>query len=115
MVYESRKHPPIPRKAFYTRLALHFGIAALLMIVSIGGGMWGYMHFESLAWRDAFLNTAMLLGGMGPVDAPKTDSGKLFAGWFALYSGLLFIVSAGLLLTPVVHRLMHRFHWEADR
>jgi hypothetical protein len=82
------------------------------MGVSIGGGMLGYMHYEALPWRDAFLNSTMLLGGMGPVDAPKTNDGKMFAGWFALYSGLVFIVTLGLLLTPVVHRVLHRFHWD---
>jgi hypothetical protein len=77
--------------------------------------MAGYMHYESLAWRDAFLNTAMLLGGMGPVDPPHTNGGKMFAGWYALYAGLVFIVTAGLLLAPAVHRVLHRFHWDADK
>jgi hypothetical protein len=76
--------------------------------------MWGYAHFENLAWRDAFLNAAMLLGGMGPVAAPVTDGGKIFAGIYALYSGLVFLISASLLLAPVVHRWMHRFHWDAE-
>ena len=77
-------------------------------------GMWGYERYENLAWRDAFLNAAMLLGGMGPVDDPKTDGGKLFAGLYALYAGLVFLVVAGLLLAPVVHRVLHLLHWEAD-
>jgi hypothetical protein len=64
-----------------------------------------------LSVLDGFLNTAMLLGGMGPVDPPVTPAGKLFAGFFALYAGLVFIVTAALLFTPLVHRLMHRFHW----
>jgi hypothetical protein len=74
--------------------------------------MVGYVAFEHLSWIDAFLNAAMLLGGMGPVNAPQTDGGKLFAGLFALYAGLVFIVTAALLLSPVLHRLMHRMHWK---
>jgi hypothetical protein len=74
--------------------------------------MWGYEHFEHLEWRDAFLNAAMLLGGMGPVEAPATPGGKLFAGFYALYAGLILLVSVGLMLTPVLHRLMHQFHLE---
>lgn len=83
-----------------------------LLVLSLVGGMAGYEHFESLAWRDAFLNSAMLMGGMGPVDPPRTDSGKLFAGMFALYAGLVFLVTAGLVLAPLVHRLLHKFHWQ---
>jgi hypothetical protein len=114
VLYESRRHAPLPRRRFVLRLLSHALVACAVMGVSIGGGMLGYMHYESLPWRDAFLNSTMLLGGMGPVDAPKTDAGKMFAGWFALYSGLVFIVTLGLLLTPVVHRVLHRFHWDAD-
>ena len=78
-------------------------------------GMAGYAYFESLGWRDAFLNAAMLLGGMGPVEAPQTPNGKIFAGLYALYSGLVFLVVAGLLFVPVLHRLLHRFDWESDK
>ncbi|MEP7325310.1 MAG: hypothetical protein ABI836_05110, partial [Gemmatimonadota bacterium] len=68
--------------------------------------------FESLPWRDAFENAAMLLGGMGPVNTPTTNEGKLFAGFYALYAGLVFLVVAAILLTPMVHRIMHKLHWE---
>ena len=75
-------------------------------------GIGGYRHFEGLAWRDGFVNSAMLLGGMGPVDAPRTDGGKIFAGVYALYAGLVFVATAGLLIAPIAHRLLHRYHWE---
>jgi hypothetical protein len=89
-------------------------LAALgLFVLSLALGMWGYGHFEGLAWRDSFLNSAMLLGGMGPVNDPVTDGGKLFAGAYALFAGLVFIVTAGLLLAPPLHRLLHTFHWDA--
>lgn len=114
-MYEPKIKPPIPHKLFVKRVVLHAFLASALLFVSLAIGMAGYMHFESLAWRDAFLNSAMLMGGMGPVDAPKTDDGKLFAGLYALYAGLVFIVTVGLVLTPIVHRLMHKFHWQQDR
>ncbi len=113
-MYESKNKPPIPKRLFARRVALHALIATGLLLLSLAFGMAGYMHYEQLAWRDAFLNSAMLMGGMGPVDAPKTDAGKLFAGLYALYAGLVFIVTVGLALTPIVHRIMHKFHWQQD-
>jgi len=113
-MYEARVHPPIPATHFARRVLLHAAAAIALLLVSLFLGMAGYEYFEHLAWRDAFLNAAMLMGGMGPVDVPRTDGGKLFAGLYALYAGLVFLVAAGLIIAPVVHRLMHRFHWQPD-
>ena len=113
-MYESKTKPPIPRGLFLKRVLFHAVLAATLLLFSLAIGMVGYMHYEQLAWRDAFLNSAMLMGGMGPVDAPKTDDGKIFAGLYALYAGLIFIVTVGLALTPIVHRIMHKFHWQED-
>ena len=76
--------------------------------------MAGYIGLRKLSLVDAFLNAAMLLGGMGPVNPPQTEGGKIFAGCYALYAGLVFIATAALILTPVVHRLIHRFHWDED-
>jgi hypothetical protein len=114
-MYETRTHRPIPRKRFVRRLLLHVAAALVLLLGSLVLGMVGYEYFERLAWRDAFLNSAMLLGGMGPVDAPKTDGGKLFAGLYALYAGLVFLVTVALVFTPIIHRIMHKFHWEQER
>jgi hypothetical protein len=114
MPYERRRARLVPRGAFLRRLAAHGGVALGLLAVSLAIGMWGYARFEGLAWRDAFLNASMLLGGMGPVDAPRTPDGKLFAGVYALYAGLVFLATAGIVAAPVVHRLMHRFHFEDD-
>ena len=110
-MYEPRTEKPLPGRLFVRRLLLHAAAAALIVVASVAIGMAGYMYFEHLAWRDAFLNSAMLLGGMGPVDAPKTDGGKVFAGCFALYAGLVFLISVGVVLVPMMHRLLHRFHW----
>ena len=94
------------------RLGLHLALAMAVLAVSLGIGMGGYVAFEHLPWRDAFLSAAMLLGGMGPVDLPKSEAGKLFAGCYALYAGLVFIATAALVLTPLLHRVLHRFHWD---
>jgi hypothetical protein len=110
-MYESRKQEPLSRSRFAHRLLVHAAIAVALLAASLGLGMTGYVVFEKLSWMDAFLNSAMLLGGMGPVNAPQTDAGKFFAGVYALYAGLVFIVTAALLFTPVLHRVMHKLHW----
>ena len=95
------------------RLA-HSGIIALALIaVSLFIGMAGYHNFESLSWMDAFLNASMLLGGMGPVHTPATFGGKLFAGLYALYCGLAVFLVAGVILAPIAHRILHRFHVES--
>ena len=111
-MYEARAHPPLSRAKFVRRVLRHGAAALGLLVFSLALGVAGYEYFEHLSWRDAFLNAAMLLGGMGPVDSPKTDGGKLFAGLYALYSGLVFLVSAGVVLAPLLHRVMHKFHWE---
>jgi len=113
-VYEARHHPPISRRHFLRRMLRHFALAAAFVAVSLLIGMAGYAHYEGLAWRDAFLNASMLLGGMGPVETPQTAGGKLFAGGYALYAGLVFLVTAAILLAPAVHRLLHKFHYPAD-
>lgn len=104
----------ISRARFVQRLARHALVSIALLLLSLGIGIAGYMAFEHLPAVDAFLNASMLLGGMGPVDVPHTQGGKLFAGLYALYAGLVFLVAAGLVIAPVAHRLLHRFHWEDD-
>ena len=86
------------------------------MAASLGAGMLGYAYFEKLPWPDAFLNAAMLLGGMGPMKTEGlSDGGKLFAGVYALYAGLVLIIVIGIMLAPVIHRVLHVFHWTGDR
>jgi hypothetical protein len=114
-MYEAKAHPPIPPERFAKRVLLHFAAALAVLVLSLALGMVGYEYFENLPWRDAFLNAAMLMGGMGPVDAPRTNGGKVFAGLYALYAGLVFLAAAGLVFAPILHRLLHRFHWEQDR
>lgn len=111
-MYESMHQAPLSRKEFAQRLLSHFLAALALLAGSLALGMLGYVAFEHLSWIDAFLNSSMLLGGMGPVNMPQSAAGKLFAGLYALYAGLVFIVTTALLFTPLLHRLLHRFHWD---
>lgn len=110
--YEHRTEPVAGTRRYVVRLAHSGAIALALVAVSLLVGMVGYHRLEGLNWIDAFLNAAMLLGGMGPIDRPDTFGGKLFAGAYALYCGLAVIVVAGLLLSPLAHRMLHKFHVE---
>lgn len=111
-LFEHRSEPLLSRPLFLQRLLRSTALGAGLIGASLAIGMLGYHLFERLSWMDAFLNSAMLLGGMGPVDAPHTSGGKLFAGIYALYCGLMVIVIIGVVFAPVVHRAMHKFHLE---
>jgi hypothetical protein len=113
-MYERRSEGLLPLGAFLWRVAGHVGASVAVVLVSLLAGVVGYVHFEHLTWLDGFLNAAMLLGGMGPVESPQTPGGKLFAGLYALYSGIVFLLVAGIALAPVVHRVLHRFHLDAD-
>jgi hypothetical protein len=109
---DKQRSQPLPRAGFAARVARHVLAALGLLGVSLALGIGGYMHFERLSLVDAFLDAAMLLGGMGPVHTPVTTGGKVFAGLYALYAGLVFIVTTALVLTPLAHRLLHKFHWD---
>lgn len=111
-MYEPKHKPPLSSVQFLRRLVGHLLVGIGVIGASLAIGMTGYVVFEDLPWIDAFLNAAMLLGGMGPVNMPQTEAGKLFAGLYALYAGLVLIVVAAMLIAPVIHRLLHRFHWE---
>ncbi len=114
-MFEHRSKPLLPRREFYRRLARSASIAALLVVFALGIGMVGYRAFEPMTWVDAFVNAAMILSGMGPVSSLQTDSGKIFAGCYALFSGLAFITSLGIIFAPVFHRFLHKFHLEEIR
>jgi hypothetical protein len=99
---------------FVTHLKFNVLLAATLLGISLAIGMVGYHWLAPMGWTDAFLNAAMLLGGMGPVDPLTNDSAKLFAGAYALYCGVVFIATAGLVLAPVGAHVLHRFHLDKD-
>jgi hypothetical protein len=110
--YEHKSDPLMPFDLFLRRLLRH-GLAALLLLaVSLGLGIMGYHFTENLSWIDSLLNASMILGGMGPVTGLQTDGGKVFASFYALYSGIAFLVVAGVIIAPIAHRLMHRMHLE---
>jgi len=110
MLYEKRKAPIASSGKFVERLVTQLFITIFILAISLLAGIAGYHYLESLSWMDSLLNASMILGGMGPVDALKTDGGKLFASIYAIYSGLFLIICGGLLLAPVFHRILHHFH-----
>jgi hypothetical protein len=102
--------PLAPRSLFAKRLAFNFAIAFAVILASLFAGMLAYRYFEGLSRLDAFDHAAMILGGMGPYREPTTNGSKLFEGFYALYSALLLIRVTGLILAPILHRVMHHFH-----
>jgi hypothetical protein len=104
----------LPRAAYLRRQG-RFGLLALAMVAaSLGIGVVGYHVTEGLGWLDSLLNASMLLGGMGPVESPATTAGKHFASFYALFSGIVFLMAAGVFAAPLLHRLLHRFHLEGS-
>jgi hypothetical protein len=113
-MFEHRRQPLLTPREFIVR-QLIFLLAALGIIAgSLVLGILGYHLFEGLSWIDSLVNAAMILGGMGPVNALHTSAGKLFASFYALYSGIVFLVSVGVILAPLYHRFLHRFHLEIE-
>lgn len=109
-VYEDASDPLASRARFFRRLGANIALAVLLIAVSLFAGMAGYHWLGGLGWVDAFLNAAMILSGMGPVDSLNNDSAKIFAGLYAIYSGLLVVATTALILAPALHRFLHRLH-----
>jgi hypothetical protein len=110
--YEHRTQPLLPFNLFMRRVFIHALVAFALMVASLGIGILGYHWIEGFSWIDAILNASMILGGMGPVNELHTVAGKLFASFYALFSGSVFLVIAGIVVAPVAHRLLHRLHLE---
>jgi hypothetical protein len=112
-MYERHHEPLISREAYLRRILWSGGLAFAAVLAALFLGVSGYHWIEGLPWVDSILNAAMILGGMGPVAELHTTAGKLFAAAYALFSGLMFIMVAGLLFAPVIHRFLHIFHLEA--
>jgi hypothetical protein len=104
--------PHLPRRQFVKKLIRNIFIGWSIILASLLLGMLGYHHLEGMSWVDAYENAAMILSGMGPADPLKTDAGKIFAGTYALFSGILFLVVIAFIFTPVIHRFFHFFHLE---
>lgn len=114
-MYEDKGARLLPFGQFLRRLAMH-GVAAIAALAfSLGIGMLGYSHYEHMSWTDAYVNASMLLSGMGPIETHLSEAGKVFAGTYALYSGLVFILVAGIIVAPVLHRFLHYLHLESSK
>jgi hypothetical protein len=113
--FEHRKQPLLPRKVFFRRLTKTVLISIAILTGWVIAGVLGYHYLGQLGWVDSFLNAAMIVGGMGPVDILKSSSAKIFAGVYAIISGALFLTVFSLLAAPIFHRFLHKFHLEADK
>lgn len=113
-MYEHRSQELLPRPLFAKRVLRHTASAILVGCAALGIGIAGYHFLGHLSWVDSFLNASMILGGMGPVDLLKSSAAKIFAGAYALFSGLLVIGVAGVVFAPFIHRLLHHFHIEDE-
>lgn len=109
-MFEQQGDAVIPARHFLLRVSRHVAMALAILAGSLVIGMLGYHAIEGMAWIDAFLNAAMILTGMGPVGDLKTDAGKIFAACYAIYSGSVFLVVVCIVMAPVLHRFLHRFH-----
>jgi hypothetical protein len=115
MPLEHHKKPLLSRKAFIQRQIRYAEFALLILLFSVGVGTVGYHYLGGLPWLDAFLNASMILAGMGPVDHLDTNAGKLFAAFYALFSGISFITFTGVLFAPVYHRFLHKLHLDIEK
>lgn len=113
--FEHHTEPLLPKRQFLIRLARHAFSAFGITCVALGIGVLGYHGFEGLTWVDSLVNASMILAGMGPVNTLQTTGGKLFASFYALFSGLVFLIIVGVLIVPVFHRFLHRFHLESEK
>jgi hypothetical protein len=109
-MFEHNSAPVLPFPLFMLRLCRSLGIGLIALFISLGIGMWGYHFYEHLPWVDSFVNASMILSGMGPLNPLFTAGGKIFAGCYALYSGLIFIIITGIILAPIIHRFFHKLH-----
>ncbi len=114
MIFEKPNDALLPRPSFYVRVIGSFGTTLIIVAFSLAMGSAGYAYFGGLDWVDALLNAAMILTGMGPVDRMVTTAGKLFATFYALYSGIAFLSMMAIMIAPILHRFLHRFHLEED-
>lgn len=109
-MFETKNQKVAHPYLFIKRMVRSIFFGLLIIILSLFLGMWGYHHYENMSWIDAYVNATMILSGMGPVSPLVTTGGKIFAGTYALFSGILFLVVIAVIFSPVYHRFMHQFH-----
>jgi hypothetical protein len=110
--FERRGQPLASRRKFLVRMLIAIGLWVILTVVGLAIGIAGYAVFEGMSFVDAYVNAAMILSGMGPLGELKTTAGKVFAGSYAILSGLIIVIATGFVLAPIFHRILHRFHVE---
>jgi hypothetical protein len=110
MSFEHRSQPLLPRKKFLIRLGRYSFFATLLLGSSLGIGVLGYHYLNDLGWLDSLLNASMILAGMGPVDSLENDAAKWFASFYAIFSGVVFLTTVAVFLSPIFHRFFHKLH-----
>lgn len=113
-MYESHRQKVASRRQFFKRLINNFLAGLFIIICSLGIGIIGYKYTEGMPWIDAYVNASMILSGMGPVTELKTFAGKAFAGTYALFSGIVFLIVIAVILAPLVHRFLHKFHGQTE-
>ena len=113
--FERRGQPVASRRKFLIRMAIAIGLWIVLTIVGLTIGIAGYGEFEGMSFVDSYVNAAMILSGMGPLGELKTTAGKIFAGSYAILSGLIIVIATGFVLAPIFHRILHRFHVETTK
>lgn len=113
--FERRGQTVASRKKFLARMLIAVGLWAILTVAGLAVGMAGYAGFEGMSFVDAFVNAAMILSGMGPLGELQTTGGKLFAGCYAILSGLIIVIASGFVLAPIFHRILHHFHVETTQ
>lgn len=112
---EDLDHTRLNKHSLFKRLSRNIIIGLTMILISLGIGILGYHHFEKMSWVDAYVNAAMILSGMGPVNTITTNYGKIFAGTYALFSGIIFLVIAAIVFAPVIHWFFHKFHIEEKK
>lgn len=113
-MYESKHHPLLPNRQFLRRILVHVLYAIAVMAITLVIGVVAHIYLEPVSWHDAVLNTALIVGGIGPFIVPATAVGKLFFAVYSMFVGLVFVGIMGVILAPVVHRIIHKFHLDDD-
>lgn len=114
-MYERRHQPILPPRRFIIRVVRSIALSAGIVSAALGIGIFGYHEFAGLAWIDALVDASMILSGMGPVNSLTSDSGKIFASAYALFSGIIFLAISAIVIAPMLHRLLHHFHLDAKK
>lgn len=113
-MYETKNQPLLPARHFTRRMLMHLLYALLLMLATVLIGVLAHLWLEPITWHDAVLNTALIVGGIGPYIVPESIAGKVFLAAYGMFIGLVFVATLGLILAPLAHRIIHKFHLDDE-